>query len=441
MLPVTSSTIGNRKYMFCFVFLSPLLFVISRQNYLLGHVLMEGWAILVGFTIYVMATKTYGYSKDNTLFFLGNGYLAIALIDLLHTLAYKGMGIFPFPTTDLSAQLWIAARYLEALVLFFTPFMVRKKFRSVELFLTFGILVSLIILGVMKFGIFPKCFIEGKGLTSFKVMSEYIIIAILAAALVMLRKQDEAIGANVRQALQWSIMLTILSEISFTLYTDVYGSANIVGHLLKAASFCVIFGGIISRGLDQPFEIIFRKLRTMSITDPLTLLYNRVGFNEFSEKIFSLARREQKTIGMIMIDLDNFKEINDTFGHLHGDEVLLRVGDMIRNNVRSSDVAARIGGDEFCVILPNAGEEGLATVGERIREDFHSWVTRSDYREILDISIGPALEDFAHPNPSSLDDLLRKADRVMYSEKSAHKRMQKRKETGEKMESLVVQGC
>ncbi|MBN1333248.1 MAG: GGDEF domain-containing protein [Synergistales bacterium] len=441
MFSITSPESGPKKYLRYFIFLAPLLFLVTRQNYLLGHVLIEGWAILVGFTIYVMATKTYGYSKDNFLFFLGYGYLAVSFIDLVHTLAYKGMGIFPFPTADLSTQLWIAARYLEAFVLFSSSFMARKKFSSTELFLTFGILVSLIILSIMKFGIFPRCFIEGQGLTPFKVMSEYIIIAILAAALTRFRKQDEAISSKVQQTLKWSIMLTMLSELSFTFYTDVYGLSNLLGHLLKAASFCVVFEGIIARGLDQPFETIFRKLRAMSMTDPLTLLYNRVGFNEFSEKIFSLARRERKTMGMIMIDLDNFKKINDNFGHLHGDEVLLRVGDMIRKNIRSSDIASRIGGDEFCVILPNAGQEGLVNVADRIREDFHSWVNKADYREILDISIGFAIEDFTRPNPSSMDDLLLKADRAMYCEKSTHKRLQARKDPVESMENLIVQGC
>jgi len=397
------------------------MFVTARTNYLLAHVIMEGWSILVAFTIYMMAIKTYRFSADNFLFFLGHAYLAVAAIDFAHTLAYKGMGVFPLESADVSTQLWISARYLEGLALLVSPYFAKKKFRSIELFMIFFIAVSLVFLSIMKFGIFPSCFIEGQGLTPFKVASEYIIMAILVGALVRLKGQRETVSPCVRKALAWSIIFTIFSELSFTLYSDVYGLANLVGHIFKVLSFYLIYEGVISRGLDEPFEGIFRRLRNVSVTDPLTLLYNRLGFNEMSEKMLNMARREGNVLGMMMIDLDNFKEINDNFGHIQGDEVLLRVGEIIQRNVRAADLAARIGGDEFAVVLSNTDPEGVRIVQERIEKDFSSWLHSTDHSAVLGISIGSALEDFRGNPPTSLDDLLSQADRAMYRQKTLHR--------------------
>ena len=92
------------KYVFVFTFFPVLLFYISRQNYLLAHLLMEGWSIFVACLVYVMAVQTYKYSRDNYFFFIGHAFLAVAAIDIMHTLTYKGMGLFPGLTANEPTQ-------------------------------------------------------------------------------------------------------------------------------------------------------------------------------------------------------------------------------------------------------------------------------------------------------------------------------------------------
>ncbi len=102
-------------------------------------------------------------------------------------------------------------------------------------------------------------------------------------------------------------------------------------------------------------------------TDDLTGISNRRAFMEFFEKIFSLSRRHSSSLSLVMIDLDNFKEINDSFGHQTGDKVLIKTGELLADNVRQEDMAARIGGDEFSVLLPETSQKEAVDFARRLR--------------------------------------------------------------------------
>jgi hypothetical protein len=115
---------------------------------------------------------------------LGIAYLFVGFIDIIHTLAYVGMGVFLGYGANLSTQLWIAARYLQSISLLIACFIFeRRKIKINFILLGYTIITSLLFLSIFYWKIFPPCFIEGTGLTSFKKISEYIISLILAASL------------------------------------------------------------------------------------------------------------------------------------------------------------------------------------------------------------------------------------------------------------------
>jgi PAS domain-containing protein len=180
----------------------------------------------------------------------------------MHTISYVGMNII----TDYdyhANQLWIAARYFESIVLLIS-FILIKSEKHIKTYLLVGIYTaatSLIMLSIFKWHIFPICFIEGVGQTPFKIISEYIIIAILLAAILFLRKNRDAFDKKVYTFLLFSLLCTIASEFCFTNYISNYGFINLLGHYFKIFSFYFIYRTIIQTGIREPYDLIFREMK------------------------------------------------------------------------------------------------------------------------------------------------------------------------------------
>ena len=235
------------------------LYLSSLYSYLLFHSLVEIVTIAIAFTLFILTWNTRKYLTNNYLKLLGIGYAFIAFIDLLHTLAYKGMPVFPGYGANLPTQLWIGARYLQAVTLLAAPLLANRKLDNRAVFGGYAAAVSGLVAMVYS-GHFPDCFIEGKGLTIFKIVSEYLISALLLVALYLLFRKREYFNDRVFWLAAASIACTALSEISFTAYASVYGFANLVGHFAKLGAFYLIYRAILVTGLKEPFDLIFREL-------------------------------------------------------------------------------------------------------------------------------------------------------------------------------------
>ncbi len=116
-----------------------------------------------------------------------------------------------------------------------------------------------------------------------------------------------------------------------------------------------------------------RKLHDVAISDPLTGLYNRHFFNEIVEREIASADRKAETLSFIMIDLDNFKRINDNLGHLTGDKILVEAAKLIKDTVRRSDIVFRFGGDEFLVFLRDSNCDRISNMVLRLTEAVERW--------------------------------------------------------------------
>ncbi|MBN1140862.1 MAG: diguanylate cyclase [Deltaproteobacteria bacterium] len=150
--------------------------------------------------------------------------------------------------------------------------------------------------------------------------------------------------------------------------------------------------------------------------DPLTELYNRRFLVDMGQRELKRANRDKTDMTVIMLDIDYFKEINDTFGHDAGDHLLKWVSTIIKNNIRGSDLPARFGGDEFVVILPGTDLRGGAHVAEKIRSVAEQSVVRAaDGKELrFTLSLGVAVSCGEH---RSFDDVMRRADERLYESK------------------------
>jgi diguanylate cyclase (GGDEF)-like protein len=157
------------------------------------------------------------------------------------------------------------------------------------------------------------------------------------------------------------------------------------------------------------------QLRNLAVTDELTGLRNRRAFEERLVMEFSMARRRKRELAVLLLDADDFKAINDRWGHAAGDEVLRRLGMILRTTVRLPDLPARYGGEEFAVLLPECGEEGAMGLARRIMQR----VATEDWdNEPLTISIGMAAMNESLENGFQLVEL---ADDALYAAKRAGK--------------------
>jgi len=244
------------------VFLLIGLFFLSQKNYLLFHSIIEISGISLGITVFSIGWYAKRFARNDLLLILATAMLPVALLDLCHALTYKGLAIYPGLTGAMSTQFWIAGRGLESLALLLAvgrskeATLVRPKV-LLTLFLSCGFIL---ILTIYPWRIFPTCFEPGRGLTAFKISAEYIICAMLLAAALLLWKHRDEHSTHLRNYLLAAIVAKIFAEISFTLYADLYGLQNFVGHILRLISFVFLYRALVQGSLGQPYAALFRDL-------------------------------------------------------------------------------------------------------------------------------------------------------------------------------------
>lgn len=564
-----SSSLLSLKLWSPAIIASCFLIIVAQYSFLTFHTLAELFAIIVSFVMFAFAWTTRYFIQNSFLLFLACGYFWIGSLDLLHTLTYKGMNLLVHDHGNTAINFWIGTRYFEACVLLFAPLAAGKKINAGLLFSSFAV-ISLMISALVFSGRFPTTFIEGQGLTTFKIYSEYFIDLILLVALFHLFKTKESIPQRERHLIAVSIVLTMLAELAFTFYVSVYGLSNLIGHLFKLASFWLIFNAIISSNLKKPYadlqrsENRFRRLfensevslwnvdlsgvysglatlkrqgvtdlrkhlsenrditprladtvhiteinsatynlfsgdeygdfktqsekimRSIPITlfidqllaiwngdssfraettcpkldgtlintvisfqlpdtaedfasvpvsiiditkhkkdeqriwqqanfDELTGLANRSYFSDSLSHAIDLAERHKDKLALLYLDLDRFKQVNDTLGHAVGDQLLQEAAKRLTTQIRKSDIAARLAGDEFAVILQDViRPDDIEPLIRQLLASLSRPYTLSGHDAFVSASIGIALF------PDDGDDvaeLLRKADSAMYKAK------------------------
>ena len=518
------------------------LYLSSFYSYLLFHSITEVFGVVVMGSIFVLAWNTRHWMDNDYFLFIGIAFLFVSLIDFIHTLAYKGMNIFPGYDANLPTQLWTLSRYIQSISLLVAPVWLRKRllpWRTLGAYLA----ISVVFVGLIFTNNFPTCYVEGVGLTAFKIISEYVIILILASTLIPLVMNRNKFEPRIFQALILFVFLSIGTELAFTTYFGVYDEANLIGHILRLVSYLVLYNALLRTGLQQPFDLVFRdlkqketallrseadlrrlfdispfpvvittladssfvkvnhaametfeltpedlpnytgldfyanpeerarmlqklreagkvhneplELRTklgksiwcladitpiefegekcmlvgladiseqkriqeelqyLSMHDALTGVYNRTYFEAEMER---LQKGRQYPVSIIMLDTDNLKVINDNYGHAQGDKMLQKVASLVGEVLRSEEVFARIGGDEFAILLPHADDEASQLVVSRIKDQLEHHSSQNG-NERIKVSIGLGIADVKE----DLNEAFKQADADMYANKKVRK--------------------
>ena len=249
------------------------LLIVSRYNFLLFHSLVEILTVAVSIAVFLLVWNSRNFAQNPALVVLGTGYLCAGSIDLMQpgnlvgnvSVVYKGMGIVFGPAgTDISIQLGLAGRMLNGFTLLLFAMALGRRWSGRAVLTGFLIVTGLLLASVFWWRIFPSCFMEGSGLTPFKKSAEYSVCIVLLLSLYLLRSNRQALEITVYRLLAASIALTLGVEIFLTMYTNVFGLASTISHLLKIVSFFLVYLSLVFLSLKRPYTVLFHELEQVT---------------------------------------------------------------------------------------------------------------------------------------------------------------------------------
>ncbi|MBI9049119.1 MAG: GGDEF domain-containing protein [Anaerolineaceae bacterium] len=196
---------------------------------------------------------------------------------------------------------------------------------------------------------------------------------------------------------------------------------NIIAAFTIATVVCVILTPIISWnmfGLVIEIDNLEQEMRQLATYDSLTGLLTRRAFLEKANAVFNIAKRESFNISILLVDFDEFKIINDQYGHITGDQVLRKYGEKVQDICRKSDLAGRLGGEEFTFLLSHADAKKAEYFAKRFQKIIRDTVVTDDAGNKIQFSISIGLASYPEINTDKIESLLFLADKALYNAKA-----------------------
>jgi len=247
------------------LFRAQLYHVMDIAAYLVFHNIAEFFSVMVSLSIFGVGWYAYDQSKDRHALFLSTAFLAIGLMDFMHTLSYSGMpAFFTANSPNKSTQFWIAVRLVMAISFLISAYIYpdnpSRYLSKRNLLAAFSVISGLVFIGVVFFPSYlPATFIEGEGLTPFKKVSEYLIVFLLILASAVYWKRFSKTRDSLLVFYLAAFIICIFSELVFAVYKSVFDTYNVLGHIYKVAAFFLIYRGIFIVSIRHPYEEL-RKL-------------------------------------------------------------------------------------------------------------------------------------------------------------------------------------
>ena len=308
----------NKKYLYShidyiIIAVSVILLILIRYlypNYLLFHSIAEIFSIIIAGGIFVIGWNSRKYSESSFFFILGVSFLFVGAIDTIHTLGYSGMGVFQNYGSNLATSLWISARYMQSISILVGLFFINKKINK-NIVASLYLIITIILFVLIFSRIFPACYNDTlKSLTLFKIISEYIIIGLLVLSIVFIYRLKNNFDISVLKLIMVFIIFSIASEFAFTLYSDVFGIQNLIGHVFKIIAFYFAYKAIIETGIEKPFKLMFRTIKQNELELKRRATDLEKAYSE-AEQIFNAS------LALLIINKDcDIIKVNDPFCNL-----------------------------------------------------------------------------------------------------------------------------
>lgn len=311
-------TVAIKQHMLLMAIISVLAYYVGTKNFLLFHTFAEGFTIIISFIITLLVFHNYKYLPSQFIPILGITYGFTGVFDVLHTLAYKGLGVFPDTGANLPTQMWIIARYLDAIGMLLAGLSLEKsnRFKLLYVFVAY-LLVSTGALFALYLGIFPVCFTDGVGLTPFKIYSEYIICLVLVASVLLLMRHRYSFHLRVYSPLLIFFFASIGTELTMTVYLQVYSLSNMFGHLLKIVAFFFLYHAIVETSIKHPFDELAKKnailLKEIELREKF-----QTDFMAAQERFYKAFHMNPSMMKISTLHSEIILDINDSYAEVLG---------------------------------------------------------------------------------------------------------------------------
>jgi|GEM_PF-627104 len=227
-------------------------------------------------------------------------------------------------------------------------------------------------------------------------------------------------------------------EVKYSILVDTTEQKEIQGSLIQSHAKLAVKSKQISKTNKQlqitklnlqktirELENSKAELQLLASTDPMTGLYNRRYFSNITEHIFEIGKREKRNLSVLMLDIDNFKKINDNYGHKIGDEVIKLLGATLQKLARKSDIICRFGGEEFLILLPDTDTNGAHSIAEKIRIEVQSIVLNveetSSEENPLNFTVSIGISSINIQQDQNIEAAINRADNALYQAKDEGK--------------------
>lgn len=328
------------------VALIPAIALVFADNYLLFHTFVELFVAAVALVVFSIAWHTRKIASNDYLTFFGMSSLPFAAVMIVHALSYKGMPTFPQYGADLPTQMWLIARVIQASAFVAAPVYVLRRLKQPLTALIIYSAIAAVLVGAAFARWLPAAFIEGVGLTPFKVGVEYAVMASIAVGMVGLYSVRRHVERDVARLLHLAMGLTILSELCFTLYTSPFGMANRIGHVGHVGAFILIYGALVQSSLEKPLTSLFTKLKSHEAElarafevqhDIAETLQSAMAVQPQRVKGLDLAHRYLAAKGLGRIGGDFY----DVF-HIEGNQVGFLIGDVCGKGLTAATTTLKV---------------------------------------------------------------------------------------------------
>ena len=397
-----------------------LFFSIKNDVY---HLLTELLIIMLSFTIGIITYHTKDIFNKQLVVFIGSSFFLFVVLNIFQIVNTNPNATSIFPTSE---QYHLLSILYLSIIMFVGLFIIKqdKEINVVKLLFIESIVIIIIAYLFTGINIFPNSMKPSTQETLKLIfISTGLLLTLVNIISILINRKEHSKSFHYLIVLNVSLLLTLI----FSLFgTDI---TNILMYTFKLLAVLSLFQLLITYGITKPFKESLQtleeqneKLHKLVRIDDLTQIPNRFYLFENLDKTFRYSKREQQTLVMLMIDIDDFKGFNDTFGHLHGDSILTRVATAIKKECRRPlDFVGRYGGEEFLAVLPNSDFEAGRILSDRINKAVRDLriVHFKNKNQFLSVSIGYV--SITPKQDIEIDYPLQEADNQLYKIKSMGK--------------------